>query len=169
MWPFHDLRVPARMFVIVSAVMAVLGGYGVKRLLARIDRPVVRRLLPGVLVTLVLLESVSLPIPLGSVPSAPPALYHWLKLQAPAVVMEWPLPRALSLGVTEAPLFMYYSTFHWKALVNGYSGFYPASYIELIETVHDFPDRKSVRYLRADRRPLRHPAQPVRRRRSTPR
>ena len=39
MWPFHDLRVPARMFVIVSAALAVLGGNGVARLLRRLERP----------------------------------------------------------------------------------------------------------------------------------
>src|SRR5207249_8412423 len=34
LWIYHGLRVPARMYVIVSAALAVLGGYGVQRLLA---------------------------------------------------------------------------------------------------------------------------------------
>ncbi len=88
-----------------------------------------------------------MPIALTEVPSTPPPLYRWLKGQPPAVVMEWPLPRAISLYATQAPLYMYYSTFHWQRLVNGYSGLYPESYITLIETVANFPTREGVRYL----------------------
>jgi hypothetical protein len=146
MWPFHNLRVPSRMFVIVSAALAVLSGHGVKRLLERLPRPATRAL-PGVLAGVVLLESASLPVPLAPVPQAPPAVYRWLKLQPRAVVMEWPLPRPSSLGVTSTPLFMYYATFHWQPLVNGYSGNYPPSYVSLLDEVANFPDARSVRYL----------------------
>jgi hypothetical protein len=146
MWPFHHLRVPARMFVIVSAALAVLGGYGVKWLMDAIGRPW-SRLVAGLLVAMVLLESASVPIALTLVPPTPPAVYRWLRLQPPAVVLEWPLPDPASLGVTETPLFMYYSTFHWQKLVDGYSGYYPPSYIELLVALSKFPDSTSVRFL----------------------
>jgi hypothetical protein len=50
---------------------------------------------------------------------------------------------------------MYYSTFHWVPLVNGYSGFFPASYTEVAEASRDFPGdafidlikRRGARYL----------------------
>jgi hypothetical protein len=32
--------------------------------------------------------------------------------------------------------------------VNGYSGTYPPSYIELLETMSDFPDARTIQYLR---------------------
>src|SRR5947199_5365777 len=43
---------------------------------------------------------------------------------------------------------MYYSTIHWKPLVNGYSGFQPASYHELVDKLGDFPSDASILYLR---------------------
>ncbi len=36
------------------------------------------------------------------------------------------------------------STFHWKPLVNGYSGFYPSSYIRRLTDVQGFPDKRSI-------------------------
>ena len=43
---------------------------------------------------------------------------------------------------------MYYSTRHWKPLVNGYSGFTPPSYRRLLEELDGFPDDRSVAHLR---------------------
>jgi hypothetical protein len=34
---------------------------------------------------------------------------------------------------------MYYSTVHWRPLVNGYSGFVPPSYEKLVVTLSDIP------------------------------
>ena len=44
---------------------------------------------------------------------------------------------------------MYYSTRHWQPLVNGYSGFAPPSYLELLEDLRGFPDERSVLTLAA--------------------
>lgn len=46
--------------------------------------------------------------------------------------------------------FMYMSTFHWMPLVNGYSGFFPPSYLERLEKLATFPDSQSVAVLRND-------------------
>jgi hypothetical protein len=148
MEPFHNLRAPGRMFVMVSAALAVLGGFGVSRMMRGQASGRRRALLGATLTAAVLLESASFPMPLVPVPAPPSALYHWLSLQPAAAVMEWPLPEASALGVTETPRFMYFSTFHWQPLVNGYSGTYPPSYIELLETMHDFPDARTIQYLR---------------------
>jgi hypothetical protein len=147
LWPYQRLRVPARMFVVVSVVLAALGGEGVSRLLDRIKTPLARRFVGSALVGLVLAESVSAPLKLQRIAPSPPAVYRWLRSQPPAVIMEWPLPLASSLGVTEAPLYMYYSTFHWQPLVNGYSGYYPQSYIRFLDAVWTFPQPETIRYL----------------------
>ena len=39
---------------------------------------------------------------------------------------------------------MYYATFHWQMLVNGYSGFFPASYVEFFERMRGFPDARAM-------------------------
>ena len=46
---------------------------------------------------------------------------------------------------------MYASIFHWQPILNGYSGFYPRSYIELIEMMREFPSERSHRVPEATR------------------
>jgi hypothetical protein len=43
---------------------------------------------------------------------------------------------------------LYFSTFHWQRLVNGNSGFSPASYAEFLEHAGDFPSDAALLYLR---------------------
>jgi hypothetical protein len=146
-WVYRGLRVPSRMFVVVSAALAVLGAEGVRRLLARMTSPVVGVAAGLALVGVVLLESATVPIELKRVPK-PAALYAWLKVQPSGVVMEWPTPHASSLYLTHEPRYMYNSTFHWQRLVNGYSGFYPPSFILLVEAMDSFPSPSAIAYLR---------------------
>jgi hypothetical protein len=42
---------------------------------------------------------------------------------------------------------MYYSTFHWQSLLNGYSGFFPPSYGQLMNAMRAFPDDESMHAL----------------------
>jgi hypothetical protein len=44
---------------------------------------------------------------------------------------------------------MYFSTYHWRALVNGYSGYAPPSYDAMRARTRDLPDPESFQYLRA--------------------
>ena len=39
------------------------------------------------------------------------------------------------------PAYSYLSTFHWQPIVNGYSGFYPATYLSRLDDTADFPRR----------------------------
>jgi hypothetical protein len=40
------------------------------------------------------------------------------------------------------------STFHWKPLVNGYSGYHPPSYLQRLDDLQSFPDASSLEALR---------------------
>ena len=48
------------------------------------------------------------------------------------------------------PRYEYFSIFHWKPLVNGYSGFYPPSYIRQLLDLQRFPAPSSLRALRLE-------------------
>jgi hypothetical protein len=146
-WLYRELRVPGRMFVVVSAALAVLGGDGVGWVLAKIANPIYRRAAGATLIALVLVESASIPLELSAVAPPPAALCSWLARQAPAVLLEWPVPRASSLGFTHEPLYMYYSTFHWQRLVNGYSGIYPVTYSQMLDHTATFPSPDAIDYL----------------------
>jgi hypothetical protein len=49
------------------------------------------------------------------------------------------------------PFYMYFSTFRWDSLLNGYSGFSPPSYSQLLEVMRDFPTDAAFDELRARR------------------
>ena len=62
-------------------------------------------------------------------------LYEFLARLPDGNVLELPLPRPDGLPFHDAS-YLYTSTFHWKTLVNGYSGYYPPSYIRRLVTQH---------------------------------
>jgi hypothetical protein len=149
---FDGLRVPARYGMIVTLGLAALAGTGV----ARIDRGRQRRasVIAG---ALIVLEALAIPIPINqsstdytqsglaplpaSVTTAPaPEVYRFVAQLAPsAVVIELPLGEpAFDIR------YMFYSTTHWRRLVNGYSGGAPPQYAVLTEAFKDIatrPDR----------------------------
>jgi hypothetical protein len=157
--PFRGLRVPGRMFVMVSIALAVLGAFGIAKL-ASIRRG---RVLALALTAAALVETASVPLPLREV-TPPSRAHHWLAGQPLAPVLEWPVPRAANLGVTRDPFYMYYAAAHWLPLVNGYSGNYPRSYLEFLDRIESFPDEaaidaiveRGVRYLILHSQPDEH-------------
>ena len=151
---FDGLRVPARYAMIVTLGLAVLGSLG----LAAIDRR--RRHYASVAAgALIVFEAIAIPIPInqysaeytqpGLAPlprvvatggAAAPAVYGFIaQLPPSAVVIELPLGEP-AFDVR----YMWYSTLHWKRLVNGYSGGAPLHYEFLREALKDLatrPDR----------------------------
>jgi hypothetical protein len=142
--PYRGLRVPARMAIVVGLALAILAGYGAARILQ-----LMRGRLASVAVSLVLVLSVwgeyrSVPL-LKTVWASPPPIYDALPTQSFNVLLELPL---LEPDISNEPIYMYFSTFHWNTLVNGYSGFSPPSYPGLRESVRTFPDEASIAELR---------------------
>ena len=57
-----------------------------------------------------------------------PEVYQWLaEEEDDIVVLE--LPFWID-AENQSVKYMYYSTYHWKKLINGYSGYYPPEYME---------------------------------------
>jgi len=143
---YRGLRSPARAAALVFLAIAVLAGYGWQAVLAR--RPQWRRVGTALLVGLLSLEYITF-APLWLVlPRTPPATARWLAQQPRSVVVEFPLPKAHELHTIHDGMYMYASIFHWQPLLNGYSGFYPNSYMELIELMKRFPSDDTIAYLR---------------------
>jgi hypothetical protein len=141
--PYKGLRVPARMAMLVGFALSVLVGYGVARLTSR--RP--PRTAAAIALVLGLLVFIEYRPNLTFEhvwPSAPP-VYERLRSEPPSVLLELPLK---SPDVYLEPVYMYFSTFHWHKLVNGYSGFSPPSYAQLLNLIATFPDDASIDELR---------------------
>jgi hypothetical protein len=84
-----------------------------------------------------------------AVPTEPADVYRWLAKQPRSVVAEVPFARADELHLIHDGLYMFNSTWHWQPIVNGYSGFFPRSFIDLAEETASFPDDQSIAYLKA--------------------
>jgi hypothetical protein len=135
------LRVPARFAMLVALFLAILGGYGAAALERRLGRRGGAVLAVG---ALFLLEATAAPIALnigsdtpGLVPPvrfvrlgpnvAP--VYHYLAtLPEGSVVVEFPFGE----GAYETQ-YIFYSTYHWRPLLNGYSGWNPSTYTHLAD------------------------------------
>src|SRR5581483_10650254 len=147
---FDGLRVPARFAMIGALALAGLSALGVESL--------VRRFGPGAALAagaLIAVEAWAVPIPINQsstdyadkslaplaasigVDGSLPAIYSRVReLPQSAVLLELPLGEP-AFDVR----YMFYSTTHWRRLVNGYSGGAPADYQVLVEALKDAKTR----------------------------
>lgn len=132
---FEGLRVPARYAMVAAVFLAIASGYGVAALTQRWSRETTTA---GLVSALFIAEVWFAPMlvnrtwgdsglkpPARVEPAATaPRIYHDLAaIPDPVVVAEFPFgDPAWELR------YVYYSTVHWKRLVNGYSGGFPQRY-----------------------------------------
>jgi hypothetical protein len=69
-----------------------------------------------------------------------PDVYRFVKTLDQSVIIE--LPMFLSAE------YMYWSTSHWRPLVNGYSGYEPPDYAKTTALMKTFPDDEAIARLR---------------------
>jgi hypothetical protein len=145
--PFKALRIPARMGLMVGFSLAVLAGYGAAYVSGQLRSTAARRAVLTTIGVLMLAEYASTPLVLWAAPRNPPEAYADLLRDADhgptSVIFEFPT------GAMEDPEYLYYSTFHWQYLVNGYSGFFPPSYQKIVNAVRGFPDDTSMNMVRS--------------------
>ncbi len=137
---FQAVRVPAHLAQVVLLMIAVLAGFGVAALGRR--WPIAARWPVGVaLVVLVNVEALRAPIGFTHF-DAVPAIYERLAHEHTAVVVELPFPIPQQWFLNG--VYMVNSTKHWRPMLNGYSGFRPASYEKSYEAARAFPAQQSL-------------------------
>ena len=144
---FQGLRAPSRMSMMMMLALALMAGWAVKALTERMKTRWVKIGVPLLAGLLIIVDYASVPIPLAKVPGIPDIYSHVRTLPADAVLIELPMPQTPTERGREA-LLMYYSIFHRKTLVNGYSGYHPPAYIIVAESMEDFPSPQTFRLLR---------------------
>jgi len=154
---FEGIRGVTRVHVMSMLAVSILAAFAIAFFSKRFGR---RR---GAVVTAILalvigIEYISVPVPSVTIASreAAPEVYRWLASQKEDFAfVEYPIDRSLQTWQ------VYFSTYHWKRLVTGASGFASKAYIELIRrnelvpspsTLEDF-ERIGVRYLIVHERP----------------
>lgn len=137
---FQAVRVPARMSQVVVLMVAVLAGLSVAALLQRI-RPALMTAVAISLIALVNIEALRAPIGFVRFEGVP-AVYEVLANERGAVVVEVPFPIPQQWFLNGS--YMINSTKHWRPMLNGYSGFRPASYETSYEAARSFPAPESL-------------------------
>ena len=141
--PVRGLRVPARFGALVGLTIAILAGFGARRLLGRCRTPSRERLVFAALVAAVVIDAWP-DLRLKEVWREPPGIYQALRERPDAVLAEFPVKPD---EVFNLP-FMYFSIWHWTPMVNGYSGFIPESYHQVEPDLLAFPSDASIEALR---------------------
>jgi hypothetical protein len=146
------LRAPVRYGMLVSFALAVLAGFGARRIIAR--RPAVTATLISVAAIELIVWGGPGTIPgwnLAPMPVVPEA-YKMLASLPRGAVVDFPFPYRHADGGNDYPSHtraMFWSMFHWQPLVNGYSDVVPPDFDEIAAPINAFPDAASFEILRA--------------------
>jgi hypothetical protein len=130
---FEGSRYPERF-----SVLAVLGlGPFVAAGFASLAR---LRVVAALLAGLVFLEHLAIPLGLAYLPDRAhvPEVYRWLARQDDVHVVAQ-LPASRYFGERADGIPMYLSTFHWKRIVQGYTGYFPPTYHFVKWYLYNFP------------------------------
>jgi hypothetical protein len=145
--PLRGLRAPARFGMVFAMAVAVLAGLGAAWLLSRLPRSRWRHLAGAAVLAGVVAEYASDVGPLHAWVQRVPIYARWLAQQPAGAVVDLPIARADRLPQHEAE-WSFYGRSHHHPMVNGYSGYYPKPYIELLGEMVAFPRGRSVEALR---------------------
>jgi hypothetical protein len=141
----QGVRGAARFGFLVLVAVAVLAGFGAAALRARCGG---RRWWPALVAALLLAaHAEALRAPIAFRPfDGIPRVYQTLRDPSVRAVAEFPFfpPE----GVHRNAPYVLNSTAHWKPIVNGYSGFVPASYPAVAAALRGFPDERARTELR---------------------
>ena len=142
----QGIRASVRFGFLLLAGIAALAAFGLALLRRRLaGRPRLAAALAAAALLLVTVEAARLPV--GYEPAhRTPSLYRFLASQPEAVVVE--LPLYAPYWAHRNSHYMLHSTVHWRPMLNGYSGFRPASYFRHFDALKDFPEPSAIGYLR---------------------
>jgi hypothetical protein len=155
---FSSVRVPARFAMLMVLGLSLSAAVGYRWIQDRLPGRARRLGLVGLTLGVVLLESMFSQLRPGPVPtrSQIPEEYRWLATHGVGALLELPSGEAASgqlddvvKSLERETWYMFFSVFHWRPLVNGYSGYPPAPAAEMQERVAGLPSTESLRYLQA--------------------
>lgn len=145
-WPvLRGLRAPARFGIFVLAGVATLAALGCERIAAGRSAKAAA-VIATFAIAVACMEYRSPQHRLLQVDLDPP-VYRFLRQLPDGVVVELPVPARSGLAAIDVD-YMFWSTKHWRKLVNGYSGYYPRSYQATLDRLNSLPDPTALAWLR---------------------
>jgi len=143
----RGFRSASRFALLAMCGVAMLAGLGTQ---AIVERRLFFR--AGVVVPLalglLLADYANRPLPLSREDLGTADLYKVIRSSGPGVVMELPVATPDKLPGWDV-IYAFWSISHWHPLVNGYSGYHPADYLQTLMAMRTFPDNASIARLHA--------------------
>jgi hypothetical protein len=143
LWPLRGIRNAARFGYLAIVGIAILAAFGVAEWRRRSTRAASTL---GAVLLLAAATADALAAPLEFVDREHVSPIHRALRNSDAVVIEFPFYPPDRM-FRQAP-YLLHSMQHWRPMVNGYSGFVPASYVEHSRELSGFPDDVSLALLR---------------------
>jgi hypothetical protein len=143
--PMRSMRVPARFSILFGMSLAVLAGYGVRYLTS--GRP---RRWQGVTIAMAvagIAADVWPVLKLTDVWTSPPPIYDTLRGRRDVLLAEF--PAGGPVGRFPATPYLYFAVWHWLPMINGYSGYHPRSYTDLLGPLERFPEAATIELLQS--------------------
>lgn len=134
---FRGFRAPARFAILACCAMSVLAGFGFQYVQRVLSAQPVRTFLLATVLVAIGLESGSSPLVLVAQSTTVPPIYRFLQTAERSVIIEFPVR-------DYDPTYMFWSTYHWHPLVNGYSGYTSGDFVDTMALMQTFPDDESV-------------------------
>lgn len=144
--PMRGMRVPARYSIILGLSLAALSGYGALRLVRRVRSSGLRAVAWIGLIAFVLVD-LRPDLQLETVWEEPPRIYNHIKDLPHVVLAEFPPDPPNPIPTSEVA-YQYFSVWHWKPLLNGYSGFILEDHMAMMDELSSFPDDHAIDILR---------------------
>jgi hypothetical protein len=139
---FSLLHAPSRLGLLVVLACSVIGGFAVAWLAGTGRRGTV---MSGVVLAATLADLAVMPLHVEARPL--PAAYISLAKWPPGPVAEFPFFYR-RIDFHRHALYMYYSTYHWRPLINGYTDYIPPDFREMVIPVSSFPNPESFAILK---------------------
>jgi hypothetical protein len=142
--PLAGIRAVSRFGYLPIVAIAMLAGFGVARLRQRVGRSRLAATIALCVPLLAVAETWAAPIRYTRFPGIP-HVYRMLQRDPAALIVELPFPSTRAIQFN-AP-FMLNTTGAFNPMLNGYSGFIPASYGEHYAALRTFPEPSAIRAL----------------------
>ena len=165
----QSIRVPSRFGIMAIFAFSAVAGLSFYWLISKLTTVRLKVMCGSVIIFLAIFDYSFVPRSYMKVPTikeAPP-VYSWLAKQPEnSIILELPLKSGTHSNhiedqverayeeITENDNFvaetfrLYFSTIHWKQMVNGYSSYFPPTYSELATVMEEFPSIASIDYIK---------------------
>ncbi len=144
---FDGMRVPARFAINVGLCLAVLAGFGFALVFQKIKGKLLSCCLVFLLSAGILAEAWAAPLRYIHFAFKAPPVHPWLGHQDDVDGVVF-LPAYINNSVHLEMNYIFWSNLHWKKIMNGYSGFFPAEWNEFKLKLREFPTKETVDHLR---------------------